>query len=161
MKVTQAILRETYRRLRDCGRGECECVVYWTGPAGQDAVDGFEHPPHRRSPGGYEVESGWLTEFWKDLASRKRSIKVQIHTHPGEAFHSATDDKWSIVSQPGFLSVVIPDFAAGEPTLKDAWIGRLQADGNWRRIKSAAEVFEYEDSRSIDPDRVALPRSRS
>jgi hypothetical protein len=128
--------------LRQCGRGECECVVYWTGPAGNDVVDGLEHPPHRRSPGGYEVDSNWLTEFWKELSVRKRSIKVQIHTHPGEAFHSPTDDKWPIIAQAGFLSVVIPDFAAGEPTLHEAWIGRLQTDGNWRQVESDAEVFE-------------------
>ena len=142
VKLPAAILEKTYRTLRNCGRGRCECVVYWTGPAGQDVVDDFEHPPHRRSPGGYEVDSNWLTEFWKELSVRKRSIKVQIHTHPGEAFHSSTDDKWPIISQAGFLSVVIPDFAAGEPTLDDAWIGSLQADGKWRRLDSAAEVFE-------------------
>jgi proteasome lid subunit RPN8/RPN11 len=142
VRLPDDILEATYRTLRDCGRGECECVVYWTGPARQDVVDGFEHPPHRRSPGGYEVDSAWLTEFWKDLAAGKRSVKAQIHTHPGEAFHSSTDDTWPIVSQAGFLSVVIPDFAAGEPTLEAAWIGRLQPDGEWRQVESAADVFD-------------------
>jgi hypothetical protein len=142
VKLEGDILRRTYDMLQKCGRGKCECVVYWTGPAGSDVVDGLEHPPHRRSPGGYEVDSRWLTKFWKELRVRKRSIKAQVHTHPGEAFHSTTDDKWPIVSQAGFVSVVIPDFAAGEPTLNYAWIGRLQPNGEWQELESAAEVFE-------------------
>jgi hypothetical protein len=134
------IVRKTFRTFRECGRGECECVVYWTGPAEEDLIDRFEHPLHKRSAFCYEVEDGWLTEFWKALGTSKRSVKVQIHTHPDEAFHSATDDEWPIVSQAGFVSIVIPDFAAGEPSLDKAWVGRLQADGNWRHLGSASEV---------------------
>jgi proteasome lid subunit RPN8/RPN11 len=140
LRLARDIVRTTFHALLECGRGECECAVYWTGPTGEDLVDGHEHPIHRRSPFGYEIDDHWLTEFWKRLATSKRSIKVQVHTHPGEAFHSATDDRWPIVSQPGFVSIVIPDFAAGDPSLDRAWVGRLQADGTWRRLASATEA---------------------
>jgi len=139
-RLAKDIVRKTFRTLRECGRGECECAVYWTGPVGEDCVDGFEHPAHKRSPSGYEVDDNWLTEFWKHLAASKRSVKAQVHTHPGQAFHSSTDDKWPIVSQPGFVSIVIPEFAAGDPSLEGAWVGCLQADGTWRRLGSAAEA---------------------
>lgn len=127
--------------LRSCGRGACECVVYWTGPAGEDVADAVEHPVHLRSAFGYEIDSNWLTQFWKRLAAARRSVKAQVHTHPGEAFHSATDDRWPIVSQAGFLSIVIPEFAAGESTLQRAWIGRLQPNGTWQELASAAEAL--------------------
>lgn len=104
-------------------------------------VDGVEHPIHERSPFGYVVNDSWLTEFWKKLAASRRSIKAQIHTHPGCAFHSATDDKWPIVSQPGFLSLVIPDFAAGPTSLERAWVGRLGTDGKWEELSSACEAL--------------------
>jgi len=71
----------------------------------------------------------------------KETIKAQVHTHPGVAFHSATDDRWPIVSQPGFLSIVIPDFAMGDVSLKGAWIGRLGEDGTWHRVTPAEEVI--------------------
>jgi hypothetical protein len=115
--------------------------VYWTGPAGDSMVDGVEHPVHERSRFGYMVDDRWLTEFWKKFATLRRSVKTQVHTHPGRAFHSATDDEWPIVSQPGFLSIVIPDFAAGAPSLEQAWVGRLGRDGKWRELSSAAEAF--------------------
>jgi len=141
LRLSKHILRATFQTLRECGRGECECTVYWIGPAGKNLVDGFEHPLHKRSPFGYEVDDGWLTEFWKRLGASKRSIKVQVHTHPGEAFHSTTDDQWPIVSQAGFVSIVIPDFAEGEPSLHNAWVGRLQGDGKWQRVASVAQAL--------------------
>lgn len=67
-------------------------------------------------------------------------MKAQVHTHPGDAYHSATDDRWPIVSQAGFLSIVVPFFAAGLATFDAAWIGRLEKDG-WAELKSAAEAF--------------------
>jgi hypothetical protein len=141
LRVTQDLVSKTFRILQDCGRGKCECAVYWAGPTEKDLVDRIEHPIHKRSAFGYEIQDNWLTELSKRLAESRRSVKVQVHTHPGEAFHSATDDQWPIVSQAGFLSIVIPDFAAGEPCLDKAWIGCLERDGTWRHIKSAAEAI--------------------
>lgn len=141
LRVAKGIVEATFRTLRHCGVGRCECVVYWTGPAGDSMVDAVEHPVHERSPFGYVIDDRWLTEFWRELATLRRSVKTQVHTHPGRAFHSATDDEWPIVSQPGFLSIVIPDFAAGAPSLEQAWIGQLGRDGKWRELSSAAEAF--------------------
>ncbi len=140
LRLASGIVRATFRTFRECGRGNCECAVYWTGPACDHLVDGLEHPIHKRSAFGYDVDDNWLTQFCKRLAASKRSVKVQVHTHPRGAFHSVTDDQWPIVSQAGFVSIVIPDFAAGEPSLDKAWVGCLQADGEWRRLKSATEA---------------------
>lgn len=140
LRLAPTIVKVSFRTLHECGNGECECAVYWTGPALEDVVDGVEHPIHKRSAFGYVIDDKWLTEFWKQLAASNRSVKAQLHTHPGEAFHSSTDDQWPIVAQPGFLSIVIPEFARGEPSLARAWVGRLHADGEWRRLASASEA---------------------
>jgi len=136
-RLASGVIHETFRALRECGRGECECVVYWTGPLHSNVINGVEHPIHRRSPFGYEINDTWITNFWKHLAASRQSVKAQVHTHPSEAFHSTTDDTWPIVSQVGFLSIVIPDFAKGEVSLADAWIGRLHEDGSWCRVAVA------------------------
>ncbi|HET9282608.1 MAG TPA: hypothetical protein VFR24_11665 [Candidatus Angelobacter sp.] len=143
LNLPKVILDGTFRTLRKCGRAECECALYWIGPATGDIVNGIEHPLHRRSPFGYRVDDGWLTQFWTRLAQEKLSIKAQIHTHPNRAFHSATDDQWPIISQPGFISIVIPDFAMGTCSLKNAWIGSLDPLGHWKQATKAEEVLRF------------------
>jgi hypothetical protein len=98
-----------------------------------DLADGQDHPDHRRSPGEYEIDNEWLTRYWFRLAKEQRAIRAQIHTHPDLAFHSATDDQFPVVSQPGFISIVIPNFAMGK-ILDDVWVGRLGTDGRWRAV---------------------------
>ena len=129
------VLAGSIRIMADCGKGRCECITYWTGPARNDqAIDGWTHPAHRRSPFGYQVDDAWLTRFWFQLGDEHRAIRAQVHTHPGMAFHSETDDHWPVVSQPGFLSIVVPNFAIGSVDLKKMWAGMLTANGSWKHV---------------------------
>jgi len=139
--LASGIIHQTFRTLRECGRGESECVAYWTGPSHLNLVTEVKHPTHRRSPLGYEIDDRWLTDFWGCLAASQQSVWAQVHTHPGQAFHSETDDNWPIVSQEGFLSIVIPHFAAGDMSFEKAWIGRLCGDGAWMRLESPAQAI--------------------
>lgn len=142
MRLPLKIIQETFHALVKCGQGRCECVIYWTGPVGKsDGIDGWDHPTHRRSPCGYEIDDHWLTDYWFRLGRKRREILAQVHTHPGQAFHSTTDDCWPVVSQPGFISIVIPNFALGQMNLEGAWIGRLSSSGQWLSLK-LSEVFE-------------------
>ena len=141
LRLRGDVIGESLRWFRECGRGECECVLYWTGPADEPVVDSVEHPVHQRSPFGYEVESRWLTDFWRRLGASKRSVRAQVHTHPEEAFHSASDDRWPIVSQAGFLSIVIPYFGSQHISFDDSWIGRLMPDGTWWKEASLEAVL--------------------
>lgn len=138
LTLAQHILPVTYDALRSCGRLKAECVVYWTGPLEQEAVvDGVEHPVHTAGRGWYEVDQGWLTTFFARLRHDKRAVRAQVHTHPGRAGHSETDDLYSIVPVTGFLSLVIPSFARGKPSLRRTYLAELQADGSWRQVESA------------------------
>lgn len=132
LRLGEGLVEQTLARLRNCGAGRRECVVFWTGPLVAPALaDGLLHPLHRAGLGGYEVDQGWLARTWTQLAAEGRAIRAQVHTHPREAFHSATDDAFPIISTAGFLSLVIPRFAAPPQTLGDAFLARLEADGGW------------------------------
>jgi len=108
IEVPAAIVESTFEALIQCGRGWSECVVFWTGPTGSASVDQVVHARHERSPTHYTVDDKWLNQFWFGLGTERRSIKAQIHTHPGIAFHSATDDVGAVAVHDGFLSIVIP-----------------------------------------------------
>lgn len=139
LRLSWQVLTESIRTMADCGKGRCECVAYWTGPVSDDgAVDGWTHPVHHRSAFGYQIDDNWLTRFWFQLGADSRAIRAQAHTHPGSAFHSETDDRWPVVSQPGFLSIVVPNFAVGPIDLNTMWVGVLMADGSWKHVPTAS-----------------------
>ena len=75
-----------------------------------------------------------MTQFWRELLSSNSGIRVQIHTHPDKAFHSATDDAWPIIGTAGFLSLVVPRFALGPIGFREAYLAELCADGAWQRV---------------------------
>jgi len=66
-------------------------------------------------------------------------VASQVHTHPGEAFHSRADDQWAIVRHRGALSVVLPQFAATttpDSFLLEAAVYQLNSSNAWIRVNA-------------------------
>lgn len=140
LAVREGLLAQTLSVLRRCGAGRDECVAFWAGPVDEPGVvDTFLHPDHRSGRGGYEVCEEWLVEAWERLDKEGLAVRLQVHTHPFEAFHSATDDAYPIVATPGFYSLVLPRFGEEPQTLGDAYLARLEADGTFAEV----DVFEF------------------
>ena len=134
-KLPRRILQETFAHFRDCGRGGRECQVLWVSPwDAPSPITKVVHPKHEAHIGGFVLDDRWLTAFWFSLAEENLGIRVQVHTHPGEAFHSPTDDAFPIIHTAGFLSLVIPNFAAGPVGFEDAYLTEIQEDGSWREV---------------------------
>jgi proteasome lid subunit RPN8/RPN11 len=131
-QLRRGVLEQAFEHLRSCGDGRRECVVYLTGPVDEhDVIDGVVHPRHTASLGGYDLDSEAIAELWRDLVSHRRSVRIQVHTHPGAAFHSSRDDGLALVHTPGFLSLVIPDFALGPVGFEGAFLAERKDDGRW------------------------------
>jgi hypothetical protein len=58
-------------------------------------------------------------------------VRLQAHTHPGWASHSETDDRFALIPAPGFLSLVIPDFALGPVGLDRAVLVAMDDQSEW------------------------------
>lgn len=98
------------------------------------------HPKHWSSRYGLSIESDWIGHFWSDLAERGMGVRIQVHTHPGEAFHSETDDAYPLLFDVGFLSLVIPDFAMGPVGFRDAYLAEIQPDGRWQQMDIGSRI---------------------
>lgn len=129
------MIEETFATFRSCGTGERECQLYWLSKL-DDPTHLIEvsHPRHWASRYGLAIEDKWISHFWNDLADRRMSVRFQVHTHPGEAFHSETDDAFPLMVHAGFLSLVIPDFAMGPVGFGSAYLTEIQPDGTWREM---------------------------
>ena|SRR5215469_1906909 len=134
-RVSAHLIAETFALLRGCGKGQRECQVLWTSEWGRpESISEVVHPEHHGHAGGFDLSSSWISHFWWELARTNRGIRVQIHTHPHEAFHSVTDDAHPIVHSVGFLSLVIPDFALGPVGFDRAYLAEIAPDGAWREV---------------------------
>jgi hypothetical protein len=100
------------------------------------------HPRHTASAVGFRVDNDWLNAFWMRLADEDLGVRFQIHTHPGAAYHSATDDAFPLIRAAGFLSLVIPRFAEGTIGFDGAYLTEVQPDGSWleKAINDALEI---------------------
>jgi hypothetical protein len=135
-----ALLRATYDQFRRCGARKKECVAYWIGPADQPTlVDEVRHPVHVASPQNYEVDSMWLHQLWVHLGKVQRSVRMQIHTHVGKAWHSPSDDMWPIIHTPGFLSLVVPH-CAQDPIGEGLYLAEIDSTGHWLEVPTASRL---------------------
>lgn len=137
--------------LRRFGAARCEGLVLWVGEVeGERAVvDDVWVPrqrPIRSEQGvGYFVESDVLFELNRQLAASKRRLIAQIHSHPGEAYHSETDDAYAIVTTEGGFSLVVPDFGQA-PANPTSWAVYRLTDAQWTEL-SRAEVEQVFSNR--------------
>lgn len=73
-----------------------------------------------------------LINVW--LYKNKMTLLAQIHTHPGAAYHSKTDDDYPIMATLGGLSIVIPDFADSPFNIDNCAVYRLDGQLEWKGL---------------------------
>lgn len=134
-RLSRALLEQTFAQFRHCGAGRRECQALWVGPwADPLLITEVVHPRHSASPVGFQLDSDWLSDFWTRLSVEELGIRIQCHTHPGTAYHSATDDAFPILHTPGFLSLVFPRFAQGPVGFDQAFLAQIVDTGRWREV---------------------------
>lgn len=89
---------------------------------------------------GLAVDDAWIGEFWNELVDQGLGVRVQIHTHPYEAFHSQTDDDYPLLFDVGFLSLVIPNFARGPIGFEEAYLTEIRTDGSWQQVSVESRI---------------------
>jgi len=140
-RVPAALLHETFALFRRCGGGRRECQVLWVS-TWEDQFDICDvvHSRHHAHAGGFELETDWINGLWFELAQARRGIRVQVHTHPHEAFHSCVDDDYPIIHSIGFLSLVIPDYARGPVSFERAYLAEIAPDGTWFEVPTDSRL---------------------
>ena len=77
-----------------------------------------------------EVKGEELHKLNAWLYTAEQVLAVQIHCHPGEAYHSETDNRFPIVTAVGGASVVVPDFCRHGLLTQGTAVYRL-SDKGW------------------------------
>lgn len=139
--LPRRMLDQSFEIFRTCGANCRECQLYWVSEwANPSGLTEVVHPRHKSGRYGLSIDDRWINDFWNDLSSRGLGVRVQVHTHPYEAFHSATDDAFPLLFDVGFLSLVIPDFAMGPIGFEKAYLAEIQADGAWLEVPISSRI---------------------
>lgn len=140
-RLPPALLQETFAYFRRCGGGRRECQALWISAWREPGLlTAVIHPLHAAHRAGFRVDDAWLNAFWQELAAAENGVRFQIHTHARRAFHSRTDDDYPIIHQPGFLSLVIPNFAMGEIGFDGAYLAEIGENGRWSEVSISDRI---------------------
>jgi hypothetical protein len=146
-RLSMTTLEETRGVLRSRGHEGFEAVVLWIGePA--DEVNATILGPYVPEQIGYRSEDGVAVRVTDDGLSRLISalpagvfVLCRVHSHPGPAFHSETDDDNMIISHQGAISIVVPFFARDPIDLKKCSVHELDHATGWRQL-DAGEISD-------------------
>jgi hypothetical protein len=138
--IRAAALEATRRFFEDRGAEGCEGTAL-IARVGDGAAERLVIPRQVAQP----VPNCWVEVPYEgklELAAALRpdeTYAVRIHSHPGTAFHSATDDSNPVLTQEGALSIVVPFFGLGLRRGLDACAVFARIRGRWREIPPGPE----------------------
>lgn len=138
IRVPPIILEKTALHMGAFAAKGRECMVFWSGKlVGHNEADisSCICPKQRTSSVTIEVPLRATARLHRLLATRQEFLFAQVHSHPGDAFHSATDDMYPITHKPGFISIVVPNFCTeGVIDLARCFVVEYVRCGKWRRL---------------------------
>jgi hypothetical protein len=135
--VPTRIAAETQRFLQTVGLQRQEGLVLWVGKVLDKKVRVTQlFVPRQRGIHTADgvcavVDSDEMYRINVELFKSGLRLIAQIHSHPTEAYHSETDDEHAIANTIGCLSLVVPDFGAGDFNLANTAVYRLSQSGEW------------------------------
>jgi hypothetical protein len=138
--IPVSLLDEARIFFEDCGTIGCEgTAMIMAGP------DGIAHrlviPDQRATPLPYcSVEVTRQGKFDLLAALGPKDVYAsRIHSHPGLAFHSPTDDANPAITHEGALSIVVPFFGLGLRRGLDSCAVLVRRRGEWVSVNVEGE----------------------
>jgi proteasome lid subunit RPN8/RPN11 len=134
--VTQACLQAIQTGLEPEMRKGHEGIVYLLGRT--DGVIALAttvfRPRATTTPGSFHVEPRAMAACVQTAGRFELQVVGQLHTHPGEAYHSDGDVEGAHIRYPGYISIVLPNYGRLLPNMNGAAMYMWGADDAWRQL---------------------------
>lgn len=151
--INRATVEGTLRTMQEFGSHGWEVLILWLGeiaPGEAKVIRAFTPKQKAISSEdgvGYFVGGDTLFQLNKDLSESGLRLIAQVHSHPQEAYHSAADDRYAIVTAEGGFSLVVPNFGRA-PADPASWAVYRLHGRDWLELneKEAKSLFEVSDN---------------
>ena len=97
-----------------------EGIIYFVGlTTGTTtlALSGIR-PEFASTPGSVDVTAAELSKIIRSAALSGLQVVGQLHTHPGNSYHSAGDLEGMRIRHPGYFSIVVPEYGTQLPSFQ-------------------------------------------
>jgi hypothetical protein len=137
--LTPAVLRDARILFESRGAHGCEGTAFIAGAIDENGTphgDALIIPEQTATPTPYAsvtVTSVGDLELVTALLPAQRYF-ARIHSHPGPAFHSCTDDSNPALTHQGAISIVVPFFGLGLRIGLEACAVYVRDDRRWRDL---------------------------
>lgn len=133
IKLPYSIVEETLEFFIDYSKHGLEAFAIWVGEELHDIFEIKEvwFPKQENTMISYYIPAIDVHNINVKLYKKRYSAIAQLHTHPGDAFHSSIDDEYTILSLPGSFSIVIPDYGNIPICAVDEWVIYRLLNGEW------------------------------
>jgi proteasome lid subunit RPN8/RPN11 len=126
-----------------------EGIAYWAGRRTRVGwfVTTCIKPAARTTEGSFQTSAEANAHVIAFLAAHEMELFAQVHSHPGDSVgHSQGDVDGALMPYDGFVSIVVPRYAAGRLRLDNCAVYRFHASS-----------FELLDTRAVREQLVVLP----
>jgi hypothetical protein len=149
IELPKPVIKRTFDFLRQHGQEQNEAFAIWVGRTKRmtfEITDAW-FPLQENTPISYEVPADEIHRMNVKMNSMRLLAIAQVHSHPGGAFHSHTDDENASLQLPGSFSIVIPDFGfVKRDHDTDLWAVFRYTGKDWLRVskRTVKETFRIE-----------------
>ena len=139
-RIKASAMNDTMDAIRSAGREGYELFVIWSGTLDDDVfavarVHIPEQVSYKLAPGlCVRIEGSELHRLNVWLFNAQQIVGAQVHSHPGEAYHSEIDNTYPVATLDGSLSIVLPFFGRDGWGSTDIAAYRLE-QGGWVELE--------------------------
>jgi hypothetical protein len=133
LRVPTSVLRAARAFFEEQGSFGLEGTAMIAGPDHPRLVIPDQNAVRTQHGVSVELTAKGQFDLATGLAGSERFV-ARIHSHPGEAFHSATDDRNPVITFDGALSIVVPFFGLGLRHGLGACAVYLREEGRWHSL---------------------------
>ena len=146
--LSQSLVERTLDALQAEGQFRVESLVFWAGTVTDGlatVTDVFvpKGPGVFKHPLQVRVSDELIAVLCGRLDPPRLVLLGQVHTHMGAAFHSPSDDRFSM-DTPGYISIVVPSFARADMAAGDGWaFYECEGRGRFRPVEAEERVRRF------------------
>lgn len=137
LHIPEVLHSDTLAHLREAGRQHREQNAFWGGHITGEGIGVVAtlYLPSTFNHARYVTigDPDVLARMNAEVQRRGEFLLAQVHSHPRDAFHSETDDEGAACGDPGFLSIVVPNYADRDYGPAD-WAAFEMTPGGWAEL---------------------------